>query len=261
MTGRTQADREAANHRARMIAYGTWQPYIDAEAARQHVRLLASHGVGWKRAANLAGISTGSMSKLMYGGPGDRPPSRRIRPETAAAILAVRPDLAALGSGSAVDATGTRRRIQALIATGWSQQRLAGRLGMLPGNFGDILNREKVTASTARAVTGLYDELWDKPPAEGGHREKISASRARNYARKHGFVPPLAWDEDALDDPDAGPAEGWQRTGPDAPRGARLAAEAAELLELGVSFPLAADRLGVPWKTLERAMLRAREAA
>ena len=40
-----------------------------------------------------------------------------------------------------------------------------------------------------------------------------------------------------------------------------LAAEAAELLELGISPLLAADRLGVSWKTLERAILRTREAA
>lgn len=260
MTGRTQADREAASHRSRMIAYGTWQPFTDAEPARQHVRLLGSHGVGWKRAANLAGISTGGMDKLMHGGPGDRPPCRRIRPQTAAAILAVRPDLAALGSGSAVDAAGTRRRLQALVAIGWSQQRLAPRLGMLPSNFGDLMTRDRVTASTARAVAELYDELWDKPPREAGHREKISASRARNYARARSWPVPAAWDDDAIDHPDAGPAEGWQRTRGGL-RGATLAAEAAELLGLGVSPLLAADRLGVSWKTLERAMLRTRERA
>lgn len=246
--------------RSRMIAYGTWQPYVSAEPARRHVRLLASHGVGWKRAANLAGVSTGAMSQLMYGGPGDRPPSRRIRPETAAAILAVRPSLAALGSGSAVDATGTRRRLQALVAIGWSQQRLAGHLRMLPSNFGDLLNREKVTTSTARAAAALYDELWDKPPRETGHREKISASRSRNYARARGWVRPLGWNDEEIDDPEAGPAEGWERTR-GVPRGAALAAEAAELQTLGVSPLLAADRLGVPWKTLERAIYRARERA
>lgn len=256
----TRANREAENHRTRMIAYGTWQPYVDAEPARQHVRLLGSHGVGWKRAANLAGISSGAMSKLLYGGPGGRPPSRRIRPETAAAILAVRPDLAALGSGSAVDATGTRRRLQGLVAIGWAQARLASRLGMLPSNFGDVMNREHVTAATARAVADLYDELWDKPPAGDGHREKISASRARNYARKHGWPVPAAWDDDAIDDPDAMPAEGWQRA-EGKPRGARLAAEALELQELGVSLPLAADRLGVAMETLERAIQRSRERA
>jgi hypothetical protein len=256
----TRANREAENHRNRMIAYGTWQPYVDAGPARQHVRLLAEHGVGWKRAANLAGISTGAMSKLMYGGPGNRPPSRRIRPQTAAAILAVRPDLASLGSRSHVDATGTRRRLRALVATGWSKSKLAVRLGMLPANFTDVMTRERVTAATARAVRELYDELWDTPPAEDGHREKISASRARNYARAHGWAPPLAWDDDALDDPDAGPAEGWQRTR-DGLRGARLAEEAAEMAGLGVSLPLAADRLGVRLESLERAIQRARRTA
>jgi len=256
----TKANRTAENNRHRMIAYGTWQPYVDAGPARQHVRLLASQGIGWKRAADLAGVSTGAVSKLLYGGPGDRPPSRRIRPETAAAILAVQPSRAALGGKTHVDATGTRRRLQALVAIGWSQAKLARRLGMLPSNFSDVMGRENVTAATARAVSALYDELWATPPAEPGQREKISASRARNSARAAGWAPPLAWDEEAIDDPEAGPAEGWQRTR-DVPRGAVLVAEAAELSEMGVALHFAAERLGVPARTLERAVYRARERA
>ncbi|HEY2269252.1 MAG TPA: hypothetical protein VGI96_42005, partial [Streptosporangiaceae bacterium] len=89
----TEARRVAEGHRRRMKAYGQWQPFVDAEPARQHVRMLAAHGIGWKRAAELAGVSNGSMSKLLYGGPGDRPPAKRIRPETEAKILAVRPSL------------------------------------------------------------------------------------------------------------------------------------------------------------------------
>src|SRR5216684_3904682 len=87
----TAANREAARRQTRLWAYGHWHPYVGAGPVREHVGQLARSGVGWKRAAALAGVSTGAMSKLLYGGPGDRPPSRRLRPETAAAILAVRP--------------------------------------------------------------------------------------------------------------------------------------------------------------------------
>jgi len=131
---------------------------------REHVGQLARSGVGWKRAAALAGVSTGAMSKLLYGGPGDRPPSRRLRPETAAAILAVRPSPAILAPSALTGAAGTRRRIQALVATGWSQAKLSKRLGMTPANFAAMLHRDRVTVSTARAAAALYDELWTRRP-------------------------------------------------------------------------------------------------
>jgi transcriptional regulator with XRE-family HTH domain len=250
----TQANRTAENQRTRLIAYGQWQPYVDAERAREHVRMLAAHGIGWKRAAELTGVSTGSMSKLLYGGPGDRPPSQRIRPETEAKILAVRPSLELLGARADVDATGTHRRVQALVACGWSQLKLAERLGMLRSNFGTMMNNAKVHAGTARAVGALYDELWDQAPPEAEWRDKIAASRSRNYAAARGWAPPAAWDD--IDDPDASPADGWRR-GPDKPlRGAELAAEARELFSLGFSLDEATGRLGVSRDTLQSALRR-----
>ena len=108
-------------------------------------------------------------------------------------------------------ATGTHRRIQALVATGWSQAKIGGRLGMTPANFAAMMRRDQVTAATERAARAVYDELWNRPPPETGQREKIAAARARNYARANGWAPPLAWDEDQLDAPDGKPAEGWQR--------------------------------------------------
>jgi transcriptional regulator with XRE-family HTH domain len=252
------ARRVFANHRNRMQMYGRWQPYVDAGAAREHVRMLARCGIGLKRAAELAGVSTGSMSKLLYGGPGERPPSRRIRPETEAAILAVRPSLEVLGAS--VDATGTRRRLQALVTVGWSQAKLAARLGMLPSNFGTIMyRRERVAAATARAVAALYDELWDQAPPESGHREKIAANRARNYARARGWAPPAAWDDDRIGDPAASPAQEWRR--PTRLGSAGLAEEYRELAALGYTRTLAAERLGVSRAALEKALERSRGAA
>jgi hypothetical protein len=251
-----KANRASENERNRLIAYGRWTPYVDAAPARDHLRLLAASGIGWKRAAMLAGVSTGSVSKILYGGPGERPPSQRIRPETEAAILAVNPSPAFLADGAPVDATGTRRRIQALVACGWSQARLAVRLGMLPSNFGELVyRRPAVTAATARATERLYAELWDQGPPESSHREKIAASRARRYAAARGWPPPAAWD--CIDDPQAVPAEGWQR-GTETVRlpGAELAAEARELEELGLTRQETAARLGVVPASLARAMSR-----
>jgi len=230
---------------------------VDAGRAREHLEALSRAGIGWKRAAELSGVSSGEVSKLLYGGPGKRPPARRIRPQTAAAVLAVPLSPASLSPGSLVPAAGTRRRLQALVAIGWSQSRLAARLGMLPSNLGTLLAREQVTAATARAVEQLYDELWDRPPAEVDQRSRISASRARNYARARGWAPPAAWDDDLMDDPEATPADGWQRPERSVRPAAEVAEDAAELQRQGSSREHIAMRLGMSRASLERALIRA----
>ena len=212
--------------------------------------MLGRSGIGWRRTATLAGVSTGVVSRLLYGGTGDRPPARRVRPETAAALLAVRPSPETIADQVLVGATGTHRCIQALVTIGSSQQSLAGQLGMLRSNFGQVMRRERITAGTARAVAALYDELWNRQPPESARWQRIAANRARNYARAAGWAPPAAWDDDRIDDPDAAPADGWQRQ---ARLGSEdLAGEARELAALGLTRQQAAERLGVNRRRLIR---------
>jgi len=238
-------------------AYGRWQPYTDAGPVRDHLLALSSVGIGWKRAAELSGVSTGAVSKLLFGGPGNRAPAKRVRPETAAAILAVPAAPSSLSAGSLVSAAGTRRRLQALVAIGWPQSQLAARLGVQPGNLGSMLAREHVRAGTARAVEILYDQLWSHPPSETDHRSRISASRARSYAQARGWPPPMAWDDDLIDDPAATPEPGWQRSARSSRRAAELAEDAEELRRQGYSRQLIAERLGVTHAALEKAISRA----
>jgi len=255
------ANRAAASHRDRQILYGRWRPYVDAEPAREHLQVLSAAGIGWKRAAELAGLSGGAVSKLLYGGPGDRPPSRRIRPETAEAILSVKPSVGQLAPGALTDITGTRRRLQALVATGWSQARLASELGLTRANFGTMMRCDQVTAGTARAARELYDRLWKQPPPEHDQRTKIAAARARNYAVARGWVPPLAWDDDVIDDPDGRPADDWKRPARPKRHSAELAEDAEELFRReGYTREHAAARLGVSLTALEAALSRTRHA-
>ncbi len=258
--GCTAANRDEHARISRLRAYGQWLPFVDAEPARAHVRALARAGIGWKRAAELAGLPEGTMRKLLQGGSGARSPSRRIRPETAAAILAVQPAAGNLGAAALVDAAGTQRRLQALVVIGWSQAKLAERLGMSAANFGAVMRCGHVTAATARAVAGLYDQLWNRPPPEGGQREKIAASRARNFARQHGWAPPLAWDDDQIDVPEGKPADGWQRPASTRRRAAELAETASELSSQGFTRVQAAERLDVSRAALDKALSRARAA-
>lgn len=203
---------------ARRHAESAWDPerspFVDAEPVRAHVNGLRDQGMGAKRIAAAAGISNGAMTKLLYGtyattgtgkgagryGVGElhRGPSERLRRETAERILAVRLEL---GHGSRVDAVGSVRRVRALVALGWSQSKLAARLGVLPGNLHLARGCTSTTYATALAVRALYDELCMTLPPQEAHRDRIAASRARGYAAERGWLPPLALDEDRIDDP------------------------------------------------------------
>ncbi|WP_152185110.1 helix-turn-helix domain containing protein [Segeticoccus rhizosphaerae] len=201
-------DAAAAYERERLKqdAYGRWQPYVPAGHARAHVLRLGAQGMGWKRVARAAGLSESIVWKLVYG---DRarnmPPSKRIRPATEAKILAVELDLA---HGAFIDGTGTRRRLQALTAIGWSQSELGRRLGIERGNMYALIHgtrRTHVTVATARKVAMLYDQLWNKPPQPREKFAKIARANALRAARRNGWVGPLAWDDDTIDDPNATP--------------------------------------------------------
>lgn len=242
-----------ARERERAILNGTWQPFAEAQPVRDHFAMLAAHGIGWRRASRLAGISTGTTAKILYGVPlRGRPPAAKVRTETAAAILAVRPAPEAPADYAVVDATGYRRRLQALVALGYPQGYLASELGIRPSNF--HIRTERVLARHARAARDLYDRLWNQNPADSGVTV-IGATRARRYAAAYGWPPPLAWDDDTIDDPDAQPDLGGQVRRQDA-----LAEDAAFIARTtGADLDQIAARLGVTRNYLDK--IRERQTA
>lgn len=96
---------------------------------------------------------------------------------------------------------GTIRRLQALCAIGWTNGQLGMRLGVSRSRVSNIIRntRQGVLPETAKAVSALYDDLWDVIPVGTG------ANRARAAAARKGWVSPLAWDDDAIDNPNATP--------------------------------------------------------
>jgi hypothetical protein len=199
------ANSQYENDRSRRIAYGRGA-YVDAGPARAHVLALRGQGMGLKQVAKVSGVPHGGLWKLVYGGPGQRPPSRRIRAATEQRLLAVRAEISTLAGGAIVDATGTHRRVQALVAVGWSQSKISARIGMTRGHFGKMMHAQAVSARTARAIAAVYDELWNQLPPRDAHKQKVAYSRAVNFARARRWAPPLAWD-DNIDDPTAQPHE------------------------------------------------------
>ncbi len=95
-----------------------------------------------------------------------------------------------------VDSTGTARRVRALVALGYTWTDLSRHLGVDPSTIRWLGARPRPTVRlrTAAAVTALYDELSTTP---GGK------AYAYTIARKNGWPPPLAWDDDTIDDPQA----------------------------------------------------------
>jgi transcriptional regulator with XRE-family HTH domain len=250
------ATSKAERDRLRDQLYGRWNGYVDAQPAREHVQSLMDQGMGLKRIVAVSGISQGAIWKLMYGKrqpDGTLRPSKRVTPSVEARILATRLDLA---GGAVVRNVGTARRIQALVARGWSISKIGARLGITPTNMTPVANGTRdVTTGTAKAVADLYDELWNTLPPRDGHRDKIAYSRALSHARRLGWAPPLAWDDDTIDDPAAQPfTQSEQRRG-----GKRVHVEDIEFLL--DDMPLAttqwlADRLHVTKDAIQQACRR-----
>ena len=247
---RCDACREASTRyerdRRRRIAEERWNPersrYVDGDIVRAHLADLARQGMGMKRAAATAGVAHGTASAILYGKHADDPshpdyriPRRRVRRDIAEALLAVTYEPA---GWTIVDGTGTARRLQALMAIGWSGTRLAERLGVLRTNFTEILHgRRGVHHATAHAVRALYDELWDVAPPAATTFEQGAVTRTLRFAQQHGWVPPMAWDDETIDDPAARPSVGDAGT-------VSMLDTIRELADLGYSLPEIAARIG-----------------
>jgi hypothetical protein len=158
-----------------------------------------------------------------------------------------------------VDATGTRRRLRALAAIGYTRPQLATRLHETPSRISYLLTAPAVAtvpaALDARARL-VYDELWHPWP------EGPAAARARAAARRRGWAVPMAWDDHpghghGIDDPAAVPAPGWQRPRRHRWNAADLADEATDLITRhGCTRRQAADRLGVTTEAIKKALSR-----
>jgi hypothetical protein len=192
-------------NRVKQKAYGRFDTgLVDADPVREHILKLGEFGIGYKRVAQLAGVGVTGVRSLIWGrqDPGDRYGEipKRVAREKAEKILAVPATIENLGARQSVPARGTHRRVQALVARGWSQSKIAVRLGMDRGNFGLMMRREFVGAGTHRRMAEIYEELWDQLPPHAEWREKIAYTRALEHARQRRWLPPLAWDDIDLDD-------------------------------------------------------------
>lgn len=194
-----------ANTRARKVCHVEIhrgrRATVDAGPAVTHARLLVAAGRPAQEIAQVSGVSHGTVYNLLTGR------CERIYRTTSDAVLAIpasrghRPSLEGL-----VDATPTRRRLQALSARGFTLDVLATGLGVTTETVGGIRQnrRPMVRVSLQQTVADLYARWWIADPLEHGV-SVWARNYAMSHARKKQWAPPAAWDDDHIADPAARP--------------------------------------------------------
>jgi transcriptional regulator with XRE-family HTH domain len=169
-------------HRRRRVIKGL-NKNVDPEPARQHIIRLLANGATLRGIAAEAGMNVRQVGEVYRGC------HASIWPETEARILAVE-----RGWSLYIPAAGTARRIDALRRMGWTVEHLADRLGVTFQAVHYMTRQKRVRRDTAERVAAIYDELSMVPGPS-------AILRAR--AATQGLLPPLAWDDDTIDDPAA----------------------------------------------------------
>lgn len=152
-----EANSDYVNHVDRMKAYGRWEPWAPSEMleeVRQHLANLRRLGVGYKTVARAAGMSVSNVDRIRRG------TRVRIRPETAARILAV--TSSARAAHSIVDAGPTWVLIDRLLAAGYRRYEIARWLGNESPAL--QLSRDRILERHARRIREIYEAIWKVDP-------------------------------------------------------------------------------------------------
>ncbi len=182
------------SHQSRVRAVTrTTEPPVDATRTRKHLERLTAAGFAHYAIAARAGVGPKAVANILTG------KTKTVYPVTEAAILGVDPARLTIPAQRSVNAAGTRRRLEALIWSGWPITELLRMLGRRPAET-RMLTSSYVHKATADAVAALYDRLIHEaaPDTYGGRRAALRA-------RRKGYAGPDAWIDRDIDDPEAEP--------------------------------------------------------
>lgn len=218
-------------------------PPVETARVAAHIDQLAAQGLSHRSIAAVAGVGVKTINDA------HNLKSKYLLARTANRILAVDPQSADVIERNPYDKAmvsvlGTARRLQALVALGYTNQDLVAEMGEgAPAKPETLLHPAHpfVFVATARRVSELYDRLKDTTPPDsfGGRRAKLRAQR-------QGWVVPNMWDD--IDDPNEVPAVGGHVT---------AAERIAELLDMGVSgVNDIAQRLQIKPESVKRELTR-----
>lgn len=148
--------RANANHqRNRLQAQkqGDWNGIVPAARAREHMAALTVAGVGRRAVVDASGVPDTILQQIRNGS------RQRIRARTERLILAV--TTAAAADGARVDGRATWKRIDELLALGYSKAFLARQMGYT--NPALQFRRDRVTVRNAYQVQVLHERLRHVP--------------------------------------------------------------------------------------------------
>ena len=244
--------------RYRLLAYGRYQDaHQPIEPIRQHLQALVDTGMIPERIAISAGVGGATVRRLL-----NSEPARFVTGATARKLLAVTPDSSTLAAQGRVNGRGTRRRLQALAAIGWNHHEIARRLGYPRWKVNKALEGAYVDIRVHDDIAALYDELWDQQPPTHTRAQRVGRSYALTVARRHGWLPPLAWDD--IDTDPAPPTAGQEPLLDAIAIELALAGQNVRLTrderleatrrgtERGLSLTQLSDLLGVDVRTIDR---------
>lgn len=202
---------------------------VDAGPVTARIRHWEAGGYSHTQIAAAAGVSRrviDSYAKAEFS---------KINPASACKILAARLDATNIPDYQPIDATGTVRRLRALLVLGHRLKDIAEATDHAPAVLSKILNghTDRVRKGTASSISGLY-EKWRHLPGP--------CVRTRSRAEREGWHGPLAWDN--IDDPTETALPPVRATNKQE-RAAQRAAEVLHLARSGVPFAEIAERLGV----------------
>jgi len=230
--------------------------YVDAEPTRSRLAELTAAHVPLRALGRACGLSDTGVKAILAG------TRSQVQHETANRVARVcLRDIYSEQATGHVPKIGAVRRVHALMAMGWSHQQLeaAGvpNTARLLSGTGHL-----VTVERWRDVCEVFDRLSMTPGP---------SPETRGWARARGYAPPLAWDDDSIDDPTARPhgelsmgrgadvidMVAVRRTLEGDPQRPNLTAREqaltlGALAARGVSDPQLADRLGVSDRTILR---------
>ncbi|MEV6332638.1 hypothetical protein [Streptomyces sp. NPDC051909] len=170
---------------------------VDAQPVVDHVRELQ---LRYDRAsiafiAHTAHVNPSTLASALIDH--DRTAQRGINTDVARRVLAVRdlPPPAFPRHGHVTD-IGLLRRLRALCTAGWTLAAIAQASAVTSKTLTEFARTRTSTPAVRSAVLAAWALL--------SHRPGPSA-QARRYAAARSWDPPLAWDEDSIDQPDAAP--------------------------------------------------------
>ncbi|MFE1949973.1 hypothetical protein ACFW9D_05825 [Streptomyces sp. NPDC059524] len=163
---------------------------VDAGPAAEHAQKLLDSGLTFYQVGRESGLEPSTIRRLVNG-------QKMIRSVNADKVLAV--PLNVRVTAGDVPSVGAVRRVRALYALGHLNWQIAAEAGV---------SRDGVCALAAGRWPTIKVAMDDGIRRAYNRLSMTTGTswKTRNLAAKNGWVSPLAWDDESIDDPDATPA-------------------------------------------------------